>query len=69
MEDSEADTIFVLTDGIPSEGRFRTESEIVKAVRRLNQTRRIAIHTVSVGQDSPLLERLARENGGHYVRH
>jgi hypothetical protein len=37
-------------------------------VRRLNQTRRIALHCVSIGLDSVLMRRLAEENGGHYVR-
>jgi HEAT repeat protein len=62
------DTIFLLSDGAPSRGRYRDAGAIARAVRQLNQTRRIAIHTVAIGIDSPLLRRLAEESGGRYAR-
>ena len=37
-------------------------------LRHLNQTRRIAIHTVAIGTDSQLLRRMADGNSGTYVR-
>ena len=30
--------------------------------------RRVALHTISVGMDSPLLRQIASENRGRYVR-
>ncbi len=64
----DVDTIFVLSDGAPGSGKFVTTPDILRGVRRLNQSRRIAIHCVSIGRDSDLLERLAAANGGKYVR-
>jgi len=62
------DTIFLLSDGDPTAGYYRETSAVLAAVRRLNQTRRIAIFTVAIGRDSQLLRRLAEENGGTYAR-
>ena len=39
-----------------------------RLVSRRNQTRRIAIHCISIGTDSDLLKQLAAANGGKYVR-
>lgn len=62
------DTLFVLSDGNPGSGQYVTTEDILRATRRLNQTRRVAIHTVSIGIDSELLRRLAAEHGGHHAR-
>ena len=68
LMDGNVDTVMLLSDGAPGAGRYVATPDILRAVRRLNQTRRIAIHCVSLGRDSELLRRLARENGGKYVR-
>jgi hypothetical protein len=62
------DTIFLLSDGDPTAGRYQEAGMVLQAVRRLNQTRRIAIHAVAIGRDSKLLRRLAEESGGTYAR-
>ena len=64
----DVDTIFLLSDGAPGQGKFVATADILRAVRRENQTRRIAIHCVAIGMESELLKRLAAENGGRYVR-
>ena len=66
--DREVDTILLLSDGIPVGGRYVSTPDILRAIRRLNQTRRVVIHCVSLGRDSPLLRSLAEEHGGQYVR-
>jgi len=66
MED--VDTIFLLSDGVPGLGKFVTTPDILRAVRRENQIRRIMIHCVAIGTESELLRQLAAENGGRYVR-
>lgn len=66
--DRDADTVMLLSDGAPNAGKFTEPGDILAAVRRLNQTRRIAIHCVSLGTDSAFLRRLAEENSGTYVR-
>lgn len=63
-----ADTIFIVSDGMPSAGRYRSARGVIEAVRRLGAGRRMAVHTISVGMASRLLEQLAVENRGRYVR-
>ena len=66
---SGADTMFLMTDGAPSRGKFVRPDVILQEVNRLNQTRGITIHTIGVGKNhnKPFLERLAAENGGQYL--
>jgi HEAT repeat protein len=61
------DRIMLLSDGNPGGGRFVTTTDILREVRRLNQTNRIAIDCVALGMKSELLKRLAEENGGRYI--
>jgi hypothetical protein len=68
LRDDAVDTVFLLSDGAPNVGRHRDTESILRAVRRTNQTRRIAIHCVAIGRDSDLLRRLAAENAGSYAR-
>lgn len=62
------DKILLLSDGEPTEGRFVAEEDILREVRKLNATRRIAIDTISLGGDSRLLRLLAEENEGTYIK-
>ena len=64
--DQDVDTIYLLTDGDPSAGRIKDVEGIAEEVRRWNRTRQIVIHCIGIGTDSPLLKRLAAENGGSY---
>ena len=59
--------IYLLSDGVPSAGRFQRTEDIVREVQRLNRRRRIVIHCVALGHSSDLLERLAADSGGTYV--
>ena len=69
LEDGDVDTVWLLSDGDPTAGAFVFPDQILREVRRLNASRRVAIHTISVGQESDLLRRLAEENHGtHHVR-
>ena len=68
LADEEVDTIFLLSDGVPGVGTYVAKDDILRAVKRLNQTKRVAIHAVSIGRDSALMRELAEENGGKYVR-
>ena len=64
-----ADTIFLMTDGSPTRGKFVRPEVILKEVRRLNEVRDITIHTIGVGKNhiAGFLQRLATENGGQYL--
>lgn len=68
LEDPDADTIVLLTDGEPTAGEFTSAGDILRETAARNRWRRMAISTVSVGRDSDFLKELARQNGGTYVR-
>jgi HEAT repeat protein len=65
--DERVDTIYLLTDGEPSSGKVVDPTEIRSRIGRLNRTRKVVIHTVSVGRKSRFLRLLAEENGGLYT--
>jgi HEAT repeat protein len=64
----EVDSVYLLSDGYPTEGRFVGPEDIVREVRKLNRIRRIAIHCVALGWDSDLLRDLADQSGATYTR-
>lgn len=66
MEDPEVDTIYLLTDGVPTVGDVTDSEEILEAVMRENRTRQITIHCISIGMKSQLLMDLAALTGGQY---
>jgi len=60
------DTLFVLSDGQPSAGK-ETDPAVIRAdVQRWNATRKLRIHTVSVGTDFEILRWLAQDSGGEH---
>jgi len=64
------DEVFLLSDGEPNRGRLRDPDRIVEAGTAWAAAARVRIHTVALG-DRPaegLLERLAKESGGTFVR-
>lgn len=65
--DQAVDTIYLLSDGAPSAGKITDADEIARVVAVWNQTRRIRIHTISLGARSTLMERLAKDSGGQHV--
>ena len=67
FRDPNVDTIYLLTDGQPSAGRIINVDDLADQVQRWNYSRQIVVHGISVGLDSKLLQRLARESGGQYV--
>jgi Mg-chelatase subunit ChlD len=64
------DEVLFMTDGLPNRGRTRDPERIAEAVRGWNAGPRARIHCVAVGERSAtdLLERIARESGGRFVR-
>jgi hypothetical protein len=62
------DTIYFLTDGNPTTGKLTMESEILDAVRRVNELRKVRIHAIAIGDfKKTFLKELAEQNGGVYV--
>ena len=66
LQDPEADTVTVISDGAPSAGAVVEPEEILRRIRRLNRTRQITIHGVSK-TPTEFLKRLAAENGGRII--
>ncbi len=64
--DPNCDTIFLLSDGAPGSGKFVNTEEILREIKKLNATRQIAIHTISLGK-SEFMKKLAEQNSGQYV--
>ena len=66
FDDRNADTFYVLSDGGPTD---MSTNEILGWVKRTNGSRKIKIHTISVGElaTSDFLKRMAEENGGKHV--
>ncbi|PIE24935.1 MAG: hypothetical protein CSA62_01725 [Planctomycetota bacterium] len=68
LEDIES--IFLLSDGGPSIGKFVVKPVIRSEVRIRNQLRRIRLHTIMIGgsnKDRSFMRRLAEENYGRNV--
>lgn len=66
--ETDLDTIFFLSDGRPSHGRFVEPDDVLRELRAVNQLRKIVIHTLTLGEfEKDFMERLAAENGGTFV--
>lgn len=67
--DPEADTIFFLTDGVPTHGRLVEPHRILEEISRRNAILGLKIHAIGVSkeQNKAFLFNLARRNGGTYV--
>jgi hypothetical protein len=66
FDDPEVDTIYLLTDGLPTAGSIVDTDEILDAVMRENRIRQVVIHGISIGMDSRLLKELAELTGGEF---
>jgi HEAT repeat protein len=66
LQHKEVDTVFLLSDGDPTDGRIVDPDDILAEIRRMNRVRKILIHTIAFAP-SPFLKALAEQNGGRYV--
>ena len=66
LKDKRVDTLYLLTDGLPTRGRITAPAAILKEIKLLNRTRGVTIHTIAFGAESDLLRQLAEQNGGQY---
>jgi HEAT repeat protein len=66
----DVDTIVLLSDGVPSRGRFDRGFRLIDEFARLNRFRRVAVDTVLVGEknaDREFMESLAASTGGRFA--
>jgi HEAT repeat protein len=66
LDDEEVDTIVVLSDGQPSEGKLTDPAAILADIDHRNQLRGVVFHCVALNHASKLLEGLAEASGGSY---
>ncbi len=66
FQDPSVDTVFLLSDGEPTDGKYVSIEEILRRIRRANRARQVVIHTISFGR-SAFMQSLAEQNGGRYV--
>jgi len=65
LADPDVDTMYLLSDGAPSAGKFTVAGDVLREVRRMNRMKQVAIHTISLGK-SEFMKQLAAENCGQY---
>jgi len=64
---ADVDTMFFLSDGVPSTGDYVEKDDILAEIRRVNSLRKIVINTISIGEmDHALMTQLAEQNGGTF---
>jgi Mg-chelatase subunit ChlD len=68
FEDPDVDTIYVLSDGEPSVGDVIDGTAIRERVAAWNEHRGVVIHSIAVGGSFRILEWLAEDTGGSYVK-
>lgn len=62
------DTVFFLSDGRPTHGRYVDTDRILEEVRKANGLRKVVIHCIAIGEfQKTFMERLAFQNGGIFV--
>jgi hypothetical protein len=66
LEDPTVDTIYLLTDGQPTTGRFDTPEGILQGIREFNRPRGVTLHCIAFGRECAWMRQAAAENGGKY---
>lgn len=66
-----ADTLVVLSDGVPNCGPIAKPDDVLNEIRRLNRRKSVKIHTVYLGSegDAAFMKALATQNGGQFVHY
>ena len=64
----ESDTVFFLTDGLPSAGRLIDVNELLRYFRVVNRRAKIVFHTITFGTgNESFLRPMAESSGGRFV--
>ena len=65
---NDIDTVFFLSDGRPSTGKYTDTAQILEEVHRLNERYQIVIHAIAIGEfQKNFMKTLAESNGGVFV--
>ncbi|HEU4420074.1 MAG TPA: hypothetical protein VFT55_14160, partial [Planctomycetota bacterium] len=68
FEDKDVDTIFIMSDGEPTNGEVIDPHNIREYVEFCNKHRKVKINCISIGGNLEILEWLAADAGGKYVQ-
>lgn len=64
----ESDTVFFMSDGMPTEGRIKQPDELLRYFKAVNKRAKIVFHTLTFGHGNvALLKPMAEWSGGEYV--
>ncbi|MEX0981276.1 MAG: VWA domain-containing protein [Bacteroidales bacterium] len=65
----DVETVFLLSDGEPSAGQYRSTQQILQKVEEWNELNRLQIHTVGLGDnhDEDFMRKMAVDNNGVYI--
>ena len=65
---SAVDTVFFLSDGRPTHGKYIDTKDILERIVEANRLRKVVLHTIAIGDFSKaFMEQLAGRNGGTFV--
>ena len=65
---SAVDTVFFLSDGRPTHGKYIDTKDILDRIVEANRLRKVVLHTIAIGDFSKaFMEQLAGRNGGTFV--
>ena len=65
---SAVDTVFFLSDGRPTHGKYIDTKDILERIVEANRLRKVVLHTIAIGDFSKaFMEQLADRNGGTFV--
>jgi HEAT repeat protein/uncharacterized protein YegL len=68
FEDQDVDTIYIMSDGEPSDGAETEPFVIREHIAQWNEHRQIEINTIAIGGQFQILEWLAEDSGGTHVK-
>ena len=66
LKDPQVDTVYLLSDGEPTDGLRTDPDDILEWVHVVNRFRKTRIHTIQIGEDQELMRRLAASSDGRY---
>jgi HEAT repeat protein len=69
FSDKDVDTIYIMSDGEPTNGDVVDQAEIRARVLQWNEHRKVVINTVAVGGSYDILAWLAEDSGGTHVKY
>ncbi len=65
---SQADTIFMVTDGVPTIGKIVEVPKLIATITEMNRTRGVVIHVITFDKQAGIkLRPLAEDNGGQCI--